>query len=204
SPTVRTLDRLLAACGVQLRVALEPLKAELDERVAAYTGEVVGLDDSWAAIADGLDDLAPAGMMRAPRRGAVTWAVDGAAALALQGFAAPVEDFVYELVVELDEALRFWMKAVALQGIDDHGYLVMSWLDLDHDAISAALPGARMGYGGLYRLRVVASLGPTVSLAVPWLDRTIRVATVDEVERAHPEHREVLERWRQNRDRDVA
>lgn len=175
SPTVRTLDRLLAACGLQLRVGLEPLRAELDERVAAYTGgDVPGLTDSWADIADGLDDLRAAGMLRAPRRGPVTWAVDGSAALVLHGFAAPVDDLVYELVVQLDEALRFWMKAVALKGVDDRGDLVMGWFDLDLEDMVAALPGARLGFGGLYRMRVVETLGPTVSLAVPWLERTIK------------------------------
>ena len=172
SPTVQTLDRLLAACGLQQRVSLEALLAELDARVDALQGEVPELDaDSWRWFADVLDDLPQtmAFLATAPRRGAVTWAIDGSAAMALHGFAVELSDF--EVVVELNEPLRFWMKAVLLRGTDERENLVMDWFDADLGRMQSSLPGARYCLLGLARVRVVAALPATMTLQVGWLDR---------------------------------
>jgi transcriptional regulator with XRE-family HTH domain len=200
SPTVRTLDRLLAACGVQVRAGLEPMLAGLDARVDALEGEPVPLDgDRWRPFADTLDGR-PSGSTwvdRAPRRGPVRWAVDGAAALTVHGLAAPAP--AVEVVVELDEALRSWMKAVGLRGVSPRGFDVQDWYDADLARMQGALGEPRFSLLGMVRPRVVARLPETVEVAVGWLDRPVPVMSADEVERGHPAHAEVLARWRQRR-----
>src|SRR5689334_6894471 len=56
SPTVATLTRLLGACGLQARVTLEPLLAELDARVdALLAGEVAIRTDDLPGLIASLD-----------------------------------------------------------------------------------------------------------------------------------------------------
>lgn len=199
SPTVATLDRLLAACGVQVRATLEPLLAELDARVDALSERVREFDVVfWAGFAQTLDDVANVGLTsQFPRAGPVRWAVDGSHALTLHGFAVPLGDV--EVVVELDDACRFWLRAVQLRGVDAESRTVSDWLDADHDRIAASLGGSRVSALGMVRVRVVEELGPTLAVQVDWLERPVRVVSVEEVEATHPEHAEVLQRWRQRR-----
>lgn len=92
SPTVKTLDRLLAACGLQARVQLEPLLADVDSRVdELVSGEAVFDTDGVPNLILTLTD-APEAMhgnygARPIRKGPVTWAFDGHSALQLQGLA---------------------------------------------------------------------------------------------------------------------
>lgn len=206
SPTVRTLDRLLAACGLQARVLLEPLMADLDERVDVLEGPLPAFEeDNWRPLIASLNDEPGArdGRIgtRAPRRGPVTWAVDGASALVLHGLAAEPKGLeAQDIVVVLDEALRFWMWGVNLRGEHPEDGLVMDWLDADEDRMVQALAGVRHCVLGFVRIRVVTRAGATVSIAVPWHDQPVPVVTVDEVERTNPVYAEVLARWRSRRE----
>jgi transcriptional regulator with XRE-family HTH domain len=209
SPTVRTLDRLLAACGLQARVLLEPLMADLDERVDALEGPLPALDQSrWADLVASLNDepgARDAFMGRAPRSGSVTWAVDGATALVLHALAAePTGLKAMDVVVRLDEALRFWMWGVNLRGVTHDDRTVLDWLEADSERIVSSLGGAAERWCGLgfVRVRVLTedqSWPPTARLLVPWADQPLPVVTGDEVERSNPVYAEVLARWRERR-----
>jgi len=212
SPTVQTLDRLLAACGLQARVLLEPLMADLDARVEALAGACPAFEeDSWRTLIASLNDMPGARDGRigtpAPRRGPVTWAVDGACALVLHGMAVePAGLQAMDVVVRLDEALRYWMWGVNLRGVGERDGLVQDWLDADPERIVASLGGAseRWCVLGFMRVRVLlaeAAQPTTVMMTMPWHDQPIPVATVDEVERTNPVYAEVLERWRQRQGR---
>ena len=117
SPTVRTLDRLLAACGLQVRVLLEPLMAALDARVDALRGPVPELtDEAWVTLATSLGGpawcgqwgtgtarAAGAGDLGRGRRAGTGPAPAG------RGTGRAERSTV---VVVLDDALRYWMRAV--------------------------------------------------------------------------------------------
>jgi transcriptional regulator with XRE-family HTH domain len=204
SPTVRTLTRLLGACELQVRATLEPRHAQVDARVDAMLadhGKVPGLSaEIWPSIVASLEDREPEQTSwNRPRRGAVAWAVDGSSALVLNGFAVPTEHV--DLVVELDEALRFWMKSAMLQGTNARGFVVLGWFDASLELMQESLGVARPSRFGFLRVRVVEKLPPTVNVQLEWLPDPVRVVTVDEVEQAHPEHAEVLARWRERRAR---
>lgn len=206
SPTVRTLDRLLAACGLQARASLEPLLAELDARVDALLGEPVVLDgETWVRLADSFDDLPPQRGDRSfgPRCGPVTWAVDAGPALALHGLAAPGGNDL-EVVVVLDDALRAWMRSTWLRGWTDDEREWSAWREATLEQMQAVLARPAWCLLGGLSLRVVEQLPPTVPLVVPWCARPVRVCTVDEVERGHPRHEEVLARWRERRAQEGA
>lgn len=200
SPTTDTLGRLLAACELRVRFVLEPLWEDLDRRVQELDGPLPALDEErWSAMAGSLDDRTQHTGPRpaSPRRGPVSWAVDGATALVLHGLA--VEPDSLEVVVQLDEALRYWMKAVMLVGVDRRERPVQSWYDLDLEEMTEALDGLRHCRLGFVRVRVVADLPPTVPIAVPWLGGPLQVVTAHEVERTRPGHAEALRRWREVR-----
>ena len=207
SPTARVLDQLLAACGLQGRVSLEPLMADLDERVAALEGPLPSFEEhSWPALVASLDDQPGARDGRiggpAPRRGPVTWAFDGATALVLHGLSAePAGLQAMDIVVVLDEALRFWMYAVLLRGEHPEQGLVMDWLDAEPERIVGALGGAHPRYCvlGFVRVRVVTAAPEAMRVVVPRHERPVPVVTVDEVERTNPVYGEVLARWRARR-----
>jgi transcriptional regulator with XRE-family HTH domain len=203
SPSVRALDRLLAACGLQARVLLEPLMVGLDRRVGALDEPVPELDAAaWARLAISLDDRENSStaspLRRVVRQGPVAWAVDGASALVLHQLATPPD--ALDVVAVLDEGLRFWMRAVGLMGRDDQDRPVQNWLDADHELIVEALSGVRFSQAGFVRLRVVTEPPATVSLVVPWSEVPVLVATVDEVERTSPVYGELLARWRERRN----
>lgn len=205
SPTVTTLDRLLAACGLQLRVELEPLLADLDARVDALAAPPPALDEGfWRRLADSLDDVEDTSGRRrfGPRCGPVRWAVDAGPALALHGLTAPgAEDL--EVVVELGDPLRAWMRNVGMQGTTHDERPFSRWREADLDELQSVLRRQVFSLVGFLSLRVVEVLPATVALAVPWCGRPVQVCTVDEVERSHPRHAEVLARWRARRA-DVA
>lgn len=206
SPTVATLDALLAACGLQARVLLEPLMADVDARVdALVAGPVPELPgQAWAALVRSLLDLPGAVKFGfgAPleRRGPVTWAVDGAPALALHQLAVePDAAETLTVVAVFDDALRWWLRAVQLKGVDRREYPVQDWLDADRERIVEGLDGVRYSLAGFVRVRVVEQLPATVAMTVAWWDDPVPVVTVDEVEQSNPVYGELLARWRQTR-----
>jgi transcriptional regulator with XRE-family HTH domain len=210
SPRVATLDALLAACGLQARVLLEPLMADLDARVDALSGPLPELDgEGWAKLATSLLDL-PGAVKHGfgpplERRGPVTWAIDGPTALVLHQLAVEQSGLeALDVVVVLDEALRWWLRAVQLKGYDAREYPVQDWLDADRDRIVEALDAVRFSLAGFVRVRVVDVLPATVAVAVPWWPEPVAVVTVEEVERSHPVYAELLARWRSRREGGTA
>lgn len=207
SPTVRTMSRLLTACGLQARVQLEPLLADVDARVdALLAGEPVLDLEKLEALAASLNDAADAPRCGfgapAQRRGPVTWVFDGGTALALHGFG--VEQFEIGLVVVLDEALRFWLRAVQARGATPRGDVFMAWLDADLATLAAALREPAFCLLGMISVRVVEQAPSMVALTPAGLTKALPVVGVEEVERSHPQYGEVLARWRQRRGPAVA
>jgi transcriptional regulator with XRE-family HTH domain len=190
SPTVQTLTRLLAACGLQARARLEPLTAALDGRVDALLATDADLDSSLAGDLTLLaDSLSAAG---------VSWAVDGGVALRLHGLGAHAN--LPEVAFCFDEAGRRWLFKNGIRGTTRRGPLYESWFSLDLERAQEALAHETFGVMvGRLVARPVAALPPTVQLQVPWCDRALPVLTVDAVEQDHPQHAEVLARLRERR-----
>ena len=190
SPTVQTLDRLLAACGLQARVRLEPLRADLDERVDALLAASSDIDSSLAGVLGRLADSLTAAE--------VTWAVDGGVALRLHGLGAPVN--LPEVVFRFDEAGRTWLFKNGVRGFTRRGPLYESWFSVELECAREALSEETFGMMvGRLIARPAEALPPTVQLQVPWCDGPVPVVTVDAVEQSHPQHAEVLARLRQRR-----
>jgi transcriptional regulator with XRE-family HTH domain len=187
SPTVATLDRLLAACGLQVRAVLEPYLADLDAAVdALVAGAGAGVADALADIAmlaDGLDE------------GGVTWALDAETALALHGLGTA--SVMPQIVVVGDDRLR---EVFARLGVDTLGHdgepLWRSWVD---DRLDLARVGVVQGYTrlGTFSARVVPSLPSVVRMAVG--GRDVPVLSLLDVEAAHPALSDVLARLRHRR-----
>ena len=209
SPTVRTLDRLLAACGLQVRAELEPLLADVDERldaalaVPAGTGLVLTGVRALQRSLDLLDtvpDDAPS-WQRVVRRGPVTWALDGASALAVHGLVLPHR--TPEIVVVLDEALRWWLWQVRLLPVTPDGrQLSQGWPDLPAERFPELLEGRVQFVGCAFvTLRVVEALPPCLRAVVVDSEGPLDlpVLTADAVEQGHPAHSVLLARWRLRR-----
>ena len=199
SPTVGTLDRLLAACGVQARVVLEPLGADVDTQVASLLAGAPEIDvDHLLDLQRSLDDDPTATRMSStPWRptGAATWAFDGSTALRLQGLAVPEGDVA--LVVVLDEGTRQWLWRLPVRGT---GRVVApDWLDEDAEYVAEALAWPAACMHGLLRIRLCDALPPLLRVAIGTDGQTVPVVTVDGVEQSHPEHAEVLAAWRSRR-----
>jgi transcriptional regulator with XRE-family HTH domain len=202
SPTVATLDRLLATCGLQARVRLEPLMADVDARVdTMLAGEPAAPGGDLPALIRVLEDRPGAVHLGIPgrkphREGPVTWAFDGGTALLLQGLA--VDEGDTGLVVVWNDAARHWLLGIGAQAITPRGDAV-SWRGLDLEQARECTQGGLFTYGGFLGLRLVAELPRTTAMAVPWWDEPVPVVSVDEVEQHHPEHAEVLARLRARR-----
>jgi transcriptional regulator with XRE-family HTH domain len=198
SPTVGTLDRLLAVCGLQVRATLEPLLAHVDERLDKMLASAPDLNpEELEKFAGSLNDepgaFKPFG---APNRrlGPVTWAVDGASALALHGLA--VEGQGLAVVAVLDDGLRSWLSGNLFTARHN-----ISWWDEDPERMRRAVGDLIYGGLGSCAVRLVEALPPVLRLVPDGMSRVLPVVTVAEVERAHPKYAEVLRRWR---ERDVA
>jgi transcriptional regulator with XRE-family HTH domain len=198
SPTVATVNRLVAACGSQIRASLEPLLAHVDERHDRMLSsvpevDVEGLERFAGSLSNEAGCFQPYG---APNRrhGPVTWAFDGATALALHGLAA--QSYGVGLVAVLDDGLRSWLSGT-LCGSKHF----LSWWEGDLEHLRRAAGDWTHGGLGTCVLRVVEVLPTLVQLVPEGGTRALPVVTVDEVERAHPQYAEVLKRWR---ERDVA
>jgi transcriptional regulator with XRE-family HTH domain len=188
-PTVTTLNRLLAGVGLQLRVSLEPVPADVDERVDAMLAgtpsvDVASITSTAASFAEDRGF------------GPVPWAVDGAAALNLHGLA--VECPLPVVAVELGEALRRWLFKGLMRATtpaDDLG----SWVSWDLEQLQESTRGPVVGRFGFLFLRIVEQLPATLMVQPAGSDVALPVVTVDEVERTRPELAEVLARWRERR-----
>jgi transcriptional regulator with XRE-family HTH domain len=202
SPTVATLDRLLAACGLQARISLEPLLADVDARVDSLLAGAGVLDtDELPELMRTLEDDPEAAhggfsRIRPQRRGPVPWAFDGATALLLHGLA--VDEPATTLVVEWGDAARYWLLAIGAQGRDERGDAV-GWRELPKEAAQVAVGRPFFTLRGILQLRLVDELPPATQLAVEWTDRAVPAVSVDEVEQHYPEHAEVLARLRVRR-----
>jgi transcriptional regulator with XRE-family HTH domain len=187
SPTVATLDRLLAACGLQVRAVLEPYLADLD---AAVDDLLAG---SGAGVADMLQDIEQlAGGLDAA---GVRWAFDAQAALALHGLGtAPL---MPQIVVLGDDRLR---ELFGQLGVDTLGHdgqpLWRSWVD---DRLDLARVGVVQGYTpiGVFEARVADPLPTPLRMAVD--GRDLPVLSLLDLEAAHPALSDVLARLRHRR-----
>ncbi|HTL24371.1 MAG TPA: helix-turn-helix transcriptional regulator [Mycobacteriales bacterium] len=200
SPTVASLARVLAAVDLQLRPSLEPLLADLDARVDEVLGGHVvldlpqlgslaahaGVEQSWSV------ELPDGSFGRA--QGTVTWAFDGATALALQGLAFPQD--VRAICLLLDDAARCWLSRgfVIAPGHDR-----LSFWDATFEQARDHLRGLSAGRYGMHLIRLVEEMPAVVRLQPPGTDEVFPVLAVDAVGHAHPALGEVLARLRTRR-----
>lgn len=180
SPTVRTLDRLLAACDLQLRTSLEPYLADLDAAVDALLQEPEELPSG--AVLFGQTMLAAG----------AGWAFDGTTALLLQGLS--VDPFVTEAVLDDSDTTRRVMHNLCIEPVTvDREMLWAGWLTADLSRVG----GQVWTKFGALRLRVVSGLPQPVQVAVG--GEVFPALSLLDVEAAHPQLAEVLARLRLRR-----
>jgi len=180
SPTVRQLSRLLAACGYQARVVLEPLTAAADDELArALASGPPEVLESVASVAASLDD------------GGVRWALDGRSAVAAQGLGLPHEDLEIAFVDE--PATRAWLRARWAKGWDRHGFsFAPSWYE-DADAVPAFVRRPVYTAVGFLQLRF-DDLGERELVHCEVGGRSVPALSLPEVRRAHPPLEDLLRR----------
>ena len=186
SPTVRQLDRLVGACGLQVRASLEPKGADVDQLV----------DAALAAGADGLAEDAVADLLRFAESldaGGVTWAVDGATAVAVQGLA--VEHRERGIAVLDDAATRAWLRRIWAKGTNRDGFsLAPSW-DESPELVRIYVRREVYTRLGFVRLRFVDAPPKTLSVTVG--GRPLPVLPLLLVEQEHPALADLLRRYRE-------
>lgn len=186
SPTVVTLNRILAAAGLQIRAELEPLRAALDVRVDAVLAAVLAAGEPLDASS--VQPLAEA-LLSEP----VTWGLDGETALRAHGLGFSSQ--LPQAAIALDDAARAYFFRARVRGT---GGDPVSWFEADLPAAQAYLGGMALGPFGMVAVRLVAKPPKTVSIEVaPGL--VVPVLTVEEVERGRPDLAEVLQRLRDRR-----
>lgn len=180
SPTVRQLTRLLAACGLQARVVLEPLSADVDRLLdAASSGPppraFVSLDRAAAS-------LTAAG---------VRWALDGWSAVAAHGLALPHDDL--GVVLPDEPSSRAWLRSVWAKGWDRHGFsLAPNWYE-DPDTVRLYVRRPVHTVVGMVQLRF-AEPDAVEHARVSVCGMDVPVLPLPAVRQAHPSLREVLDR----------
>jgi transcriptional regulator with XRE-family HTH domain len=180
SPTVRQLDRLLAACGLRASVVLEPVTADLDERLdsALVAGRPYGLSNLPTIAAS----LAAAH---------VHWAVDGVSAVALHGLPLPHEELA--LVVVDDDTTRGWLRRHWAKGWDRHGFsLAPSWYESAEQVRGYVRRPISTTLGSLHVRFVDAPPEPVLQVQVD--GDVVPVLALAEVRHAHPSLTELLDR----------
>lgn len=201
SPTVRTLDRMLAAAGLQARIALEPLLADVDLRVDAMVAgsptlrleELLRLAPSLAEEQRWVEDPDVEPEDEVWTSGQPRWAFDGATALNLHGLA--VEHASPAVVLVWEPAAQGWLTQVWAQGLAR----TVGWWSVDLDEARLAASRGVFCRLGLLAVRFESALPSVVTLRPPGADEVVPVVSVDEVERSSPAHAEVLARWRERR-----
>ena len=186
SPTVRQLDRLLAACGLRARVVLEPLTADvdqvLDEALTAGPPKALDTLSRFAASLGAAE---------------VRWALDGRSAVAVQGLALPPHELAVALVD--DDVSRRWLRTQWAKGWDRDGLsLAPNWYESSEEVrLSTRRPVYCLV--GFVHVRFVDELPPSV---LPLLldGRVVPVLPLAEVRRAHAGIAELLDRHEQRRD----
>ena len=206
SPTVSTLSRILASVGLQLRVELEPLLADLDERVDSVTGELQPLSEhvisALQRVAEAFAGEHPYVLDRGPgepaERGVaeIAWAFDGETALRLHGLGF-ASDMV-EVAVGWEAVTRTYFFQRRVQGT---GEPPLSWFEATTAEAQQCLGLLAFGPFGMVRVRLVDELPVSVRVeAAPGL--VVPVLALDAVEQGRPDLGEVLARLRERRLRD--
>ncbi len=184
SPTVRTMDALLRACDLQVRIALEPYLADVD----------AALDEALAGTAElrAQDVHRFAGALEAT---GVRWAVDGATAVALHGLAV-VQLFPCLAVVD-DGVTRTWLRDIWAKGQDRHGFSLAPHWEEPPETVRLYVREPVWTRLGFVQLRFVDELGVTVPVVLGGV--TLPVLPLLEVEHTAPQLADLLARLRQRR-----
>ena len=180
SPTVRQLERLLAACGLRARVVLEPLTADVDQLLDEAL--VAGPPRALHTLPRFADSLSSA---------QVRWALDGRSAVAVQGLPLPHDELAVALVD--DEVSRRWLRATCTKGWDRHGFsLAPNWYESPEQVRTYT---RRPVYCllGFVHVRIVEEL-PAGVLPLALDGRVVPVLPLDEVRRRHAPLAELLDR----------
>ncbi len=180
SPTVRQLERLLAACGLRARVVLEPLTTDLDQQ----------LDEALrAGPPEALADLSRFAASLSTAE--VRWALDGASAVAVQGLTLPHGELAVVLVD--DEVSRLWLRTKWAKGWDRHGFsLAPSWHETAEEVRTYTRRPIYTTLGFL-QVRFVKEL-PAHLLPVQVDGQVVPVLPLAHVRRAHSSLAELLDR----------
>ena len=193
SPTVVTVDRLLAGCGLQLSTRLEAAWSDVDDLLAALErGGGTIREDVVLAFARTFDHVDPAFR--------VTWALDGPTALCAQGIALPHD--APHLVLLRDEVLCDWFQQVGLHGSHTGDRRLYRFAGTPLDVAQAELTGELFSAHGFVRLRLVDALPCTflTPLGDPGAPTLLApTLPVDEVALADPQLGEALALWRERR-----
>jgi transcriptional regulator with XRE-family HTH domain len=180
SPTVATLNRILAAAGLQIRAELEPLRADLVARVQAARAEPAPLD---------VEPIKKASAVLEAEQ--VAWGLDAETALCAHGYGF-ASDLV-QVAVCFDQAVREWFFRSRVRGT---GGEPVSWFDADLRSAQDYLGPTALGPFGMVAVRLLSDPPKTVRLEVASAV-VVPVLTTDEVGRGRPDLAEVLDRLRQ-------
>jgi transcriptional regulator with XRE-family HTH domain len=185
SPTVRQLDRLLAACGLRAKVVLEPLTVDVDQVLDdALAGEPPRALGSLPRFAASLSEAQ------------VRWALDGRSAVAVQGLPLPHAELAVALVD--DEVSRRWLRAQWTKGLDRHGFsLAPSWDESPEDVRVYTRKPVYCVLGFVH-VRFVDEL-PAGVLPLSLDGQVVPVLPLAEVRRAHGPLAELLDRHERRR-----
>lgn len=112
----------------------------------------------------------------------VTWAVDGATAVALQGLAVEHKAMCFALVD--DETTRAWLRSVWAKGTNKDGFaLAPSWTE-SREAVRVYVRYVVYTRLGFVKLRFLDEVSEVLSLVVE--ERLLPVLPLLTVEREHP------------------
>ncbi|MBM0257645.1 helix-turn-helix transcriptional regulator [Micromonospora sp. 4G55] len=180
SPGVDVLERLLAAMGVQLTVAVEPLDAHLDARIDELAARPVAERIEQAGLDRVLDRL-----------GDLPHVLTGSCAALLQGAAVPVTEI--EIAVRWTDSARFtqWLA-------DGYGQRWNAqWREFGYLRLEPEEPGEHLWrtISGDVRATMCAELPEAIE--VRHGDRSYQVVPLVALELTDPRATELLRRHRQ-------
>lgn len=172
SPTVRQLDRLLAACGLRARVLLEPLTASADALLdAAATAPPPAVLGGLPRLVASLEGGAVHPITQRPLGGTcppVTWAMDGSTAVCLQGLLLPHDTL--ELVLLDDDGARRWLSRVQARGLDPDGFSLAPHWSEPSELAQVYLRRPVYTLVDFLQIRLVQALGPVVTVVGTFRD----------------------------------